>query len=292
MGRAAPPFARTFRTRQPGDPDGRVRTCGTVVTAGSDPRPPRTVALRLAQPLPAPDSAYGKVAIVAGDDAAVYQLSDCHTRARLVACGNATAAAAACEAERLGAEHVALRVALPRRRRIRVEARVEARGDRAAVAQTWHDVPFSLQGEWQVGGRRSVLCVSPLNSYLLIQARPDEDAAGFPVAEALALWRSFGLEREPLLSRMAVVQVDGPTPRAKFFTSGDRAHPSAPLTGLAVLALAAGRLGWSALRAAEVVATPGGVMPLPHAAPLSAGAARIEFPALLVQLEAPAGAAP
>ncbi len=292
-----------FRTRQLGDGPHVVRTSGTVVRSATGLlRLPFEDAIRHAETDPPPDCARGKVAIVAqsaGELGAVcYQVSDCRTQAHVVACCNATAAAAAA----LGAdadvgEHLTLAVTLPRVHPIRVEARVShphrtsadtdfASIRRRTVEQRWREVPFAIHAQARIDGRSCVVCASPLNDYLVIRTRAGEDAADFPVDEAVALWRRFGLDRAPLLSRMAVVQADALVPRAKFFTCGDRAHPSAPLTGLAVLAFSAQRLRWRTLAAAGRVATATGIMALPRVERRANDTADIVFPALVVELDA------
>jgi len=129
------------------------------------------------------------------------------------------------------------------------------------------------------------VCMSPLNPYLVVRARAGEEVHDFPVSEALALWRRFRLGREPLASRMAVVGSDAAMPRVKFFTCGEREHPSAPPTGLAVLAIAAERLGWEGLRAARHVITPAGVMEVPRVHALADRTTTLEFPTVLVALD-------
>jgi hypothetical protein len=95
---------------------------------------------------------------------------------------------------------------------------------------------------------------------------------------------------------MAVVQCDRDAAvHVKFFTCGDRVHPSAPLTGLAVLAIAGARLGWTALTSSARVVTRAGAMALPGVVGRVDGTVDLTFPPLLVELDhaslADAGAA-
>ena len=100
------------------------------------------------------------------------------------------------------------------------------------------------------------------------------------------MWRQLHPGGEPLRARLAVVQPLGPEgARVKFFTYGAREHPSAPLTGLAILALAAGPLGWFDPRATGQVLTPLGPMALPRTHAVGPGLARIDFPPVLVDLQ-------
>lgn len=282
-------WVRTFRTRQAADAADLIRTFGTVVRAPSGPLSfPEHEARRHAHPAPPPNCARGKVVAFCRNggwcEAACYQLSDCRTRARVVACCNATAAAAASCA---GGGRVTMRVALPGDRVVGVDARV--RPTRAArchvVQQTWSDVAFAVRDEGRADGRRCAVCVTALNNYLVVETGPGEEAAAFPVCEALGLARRFGIACEPLLARVAVVQAAGGAPPAvKFFTCGEREHPSAPLSGLAVLAVAARRLGWPSLPAGRAVVTPAGPMALPAVDVFSDETARVEFPGVVVSL--------
>lgn len=263
------PAVCTFETRQIHDPPAFVRTFGTVVEAGPLPlRFEGRDAIEHAHPDPPAGCARGKVAAWAGNDdgcdAVCYQLSDCRTRAQVVACCNGTAAVAAVYAQRPGL--VRMRIDLPGHR-VHVDARV---GEAGEVEQTWRRIPLSVTATGPYAR-----CSGPLNDYVIVRADP----ATFPITEAVRL---FGLAREPLRSRIGVLG-DGPLPRARFFTCGEREHPSAPLTGLAVLALAAARLGWPPFRSVE---TPGGPMPLPRVRHRADGTADIEFPRVIVRLGA------
>jgi hypothetical protein len=266
---------RTFETRQIHDPPAFIRTFGNVVQTGPGPlRFEREDAIEHAHPAPPLGCARGKVAAWSrgGDqcDAICYQLSDCNRHAEIVACCNGIAAAAAVYAQWHQRRFVAMRVDLPGTPHLRVEARVTGPGE---VDQTWRSVPFSIRASG-----RYALCFGPLNDYIVVRADP----AAFPVAEAVRLWERFGLAHEPLRARIAVVGL-GASPRARFFTCGEREHPSAPLTGLAVLALAAARLGWAPLKSVE---TPAGPMPLPRVRRRGDGTADVDFPRVVVKLGA------
>ena len=291
-------IAHGFRTFQAGRRPELVRSCGSIVHRADGAKVSLPDVLRHALPDLLQDCARGKVAAVArrGSRAEVvcYQLSDSRSQASLIACCNATAAAAAFEAERSGLRWLSLRVALPGRTHVRVESWVGSRRANGArpVGQIWHAVPLAVREGVQTEGRHLVVCTSPLNRYLVLRARADEAVHDFPVSEAQALWRRFGRGREPLASRMAVVGSEAAAPRVKFFTCGEREHPSAPPTGLALLAIAAQRLGWEGLRAARQVITPAGAMEMPRVHLLADGTATFEFPTILVALDArPSGVA-
>jgi hypothetical protein len=103
-------------------------------------------------------------------------------------------------------------------------------------------------------------------------------------ADAQVLAAHFGLDEQPLLARVAVLaRAPGEPTRLKVYTCG-RAHPSAPPTGLAALALAAERVDWLTLRPGASVQTPAGPMQLPAARRHADGTADLEFAPLLVQL--------
>ncbi len=285
--------SQTFRTRQAADAADFIRTFGTVVSTSSGPLTFRDQeALQYAHPAPPPNCARGKVVAFSrnGDccEATCYQVTDCRTTARVVACCNATAAAAACFADQTRARSVSLRVELPGSKPVRVDARIGRHNGclQSTVCQAWNEVLFLVRADTQVDGRRCAVCVSPLNNYLLIQTRPGEPAAGFSVREALGLWEQFSFVHEPLLSRIAIVEPSrAGMPAVKFFTCGDREHPSAPLSGLAVLAASARRLGWPPLPSTGCVRTPAGLMPLPRVDVLSEDLIRVEFPELIVELK-------
>jgi hypothetical protein len=142
-----------------------------------------------------------------------------------------------------------------------------------------------MQAEQRVADRHYATCLGSLNDYVIVRTGRGEDPLDFTVDEAFALWRHFGLDRQPLRARLAVVQPSGsPLPRVKFFTCGRREHPSAPLTGLAVLAFVTQRLEWPEIIHAGRVLTPSGVIELPGIYPLTSGRVRIEIQPVVVQL--------
>ena len=294
---ASAAVAQGFRTFQVSHRPELVRSCGTIVQRADGARLGVPELLRHALPDPLEDCARGKLAGITRRgsrvEVACYQVSDCRSRANLIACSNATAAAAAFEAERADLRWLSLRVRLPGLARLRVECSVGARRPSGArpVGQIWHVVPLALREEIRAEGRHLVVCMSPLNPYLVVRVRAGEAVHDFPVSEALALWRRFGLAREPLASRMAVVGSDAAMPCVKFFTCGEREHPSAPPTGLAVLAIAAQRLGWEDLRAARHVITPAGVMEVPRVHARADCTTTLEFPPILVGLDSRNGPA-
>jgi hypothetical protein len=281
-----------FETRQMCDRPPLVRTFGKVIETEKRPllASSKHDAIGNRPPPPPGDCARGKVAIYSTDgdscDVGCYQLDERRPEAALVACGNATAAAAAAYAGAVGRRELHMRVGLPGGNFAFVDARVDAgeRGADMAVHQTWRDLPFSITGRSRVRGRRCALCVGPLNNYVVVRLRPTERVDDFTLSEALTLWKAFGLERKPLLSRLAVVQCDSRPVAVRFFTCGERAHPSAPLTGLAVLALAGELLDWLGVETTERVLTDLGLMDVPHVQISSAGTASVTFPPVLVGL--------
>jgi hypothetical protein len=296
------PAVHAFRTRARDDVPSVVRTRGVVL----EPRHGEMLAavdvVRHAEPIAPRDCAHGKVAVVTRRGStttiACWQVSSQRTDARLVACGNTAAAAIASVARgarhgdlvaelppsgRLDLRQGALVVDLPRGGSIEVEATVTVHDGVAAVDQRWRGVAIALDDERIIGGRRCVVSRSALNDYVVVLARPGEDVRRFTLAEAVRLWTRFGLRAEPLLARLAVVAPGTEAPSTvKFFTCGDREHPSAPLTGLAVLSVAARRLAWPCLAVGRVV-TAAGTVPLPRVDAV-ADAATITFPTRVVDL--------
>lgn len=280
---------RTFWTRQPLDPLDFVRTFGAVVEttgrAGVDP-------MDYAHHEAPAGCARGKISTFSyapeGWNAACFQFGDARHHALLVGCTNGIAAAAARCAELTGRREIALQVSLPGD--ISIQVRAEVDGDAgddqgAQVLQTWSGIPLAVRAADLGDGRRYALCAGPLNDYLVADLPLGEDPAAFTVPDAMALADRFGLTAEPLRSRVAILQSAAPgPPRARFFTCGEREHPSAPLTGLAVVALAGRRLGWRELAAADHLHTAAGPLPFPKVADGLDGRVEVGFPALLVHL--------
>jgi hypothetical protein len=222
-----------------------------------------------------------------GAEVVCYQRAEGGALPAVVACCNGTAAAAASYAARVGRRDVTLRLTLSGSHVVDASARVQpAARDGVAVHQAWHRVPFTILCEDEIDGRRCAVSVGALNHYLVVRTRPGEAPAQVPIAELRRLVRRFGLDQEPLLARIAVVSCEGASDlRLQVFTCGERVHPSAPPSGLAVLVLAASQLGWLPLRGGERVATPAGPMQLPRAHRHVDGSAPLRFAPLLVQLE-------
>jgi hypothetical protein len=289
-GQPRPGNFHAFQTRQADDACGAIRTFGTIVEAPPGPLQFRDQdAIRYVHPSPPPNCARDKVVVYSWNhescDVACFQVSDSRTSARLVACCNGTAAAAAEYAALTGAPRIAMQVDLPGRHVVEVTTDVDrVTGNAAArVSQLWNRVPFTIDAEQCVDGRSCAVCVNPFNHYLVVQTRPGESAEAFPVGLALDLRQRLGLGNEPLLSRIAVVEpgIDA-VPGVKFLTCGDRAHPSAPLSGLAVVAAVAHRLGWTFLQNAARVRTPAGLMSLPKLTAHPDGAICVQFPDVFV----------
>jgi hypothetical protein len=281
----------TFRTRQVADPAGFVRTFGTVVDAGRGPLAFGAAdAVEHAHPSPPPGCARGKVAVVSrrrgGAEAVCWQVADDRSEAHVVGCCNAAAAVAALCADGSERSAVRLRMTVPGPSPVRVEAAVRrAPGGDRVVHQVWDAVPALRPLPRRVLGRRGAVVVGPFNDYLVLESDA-ADLASFSGSDAARAWREVEGERSPLRARVAVVALaaEGDAPRARFFTCGGRAHPSAPLTGLAVLALAARSLAWLDLRGATHVASEAGPMPLPLALEAADGTSRVEFPGVVVAL--------
>lgn len=290
-GRAAPTRAWSFQTRQVADPPGFVRTHGAVVDAGAVPLRAADFAAAADQVRldPPPDCARGKLAVLSsagGTAAAVaHQLSDHGTASQVVACSNATAAVAAVCAESAGEAEVEVVVELPWGGFVPVHARLAGTTDERSltVAQTWDGLEVTVEAEAAVDGHTCARVLGPLNNYLLVRTGPGEQLEEFDLARALRLSSNLGLDDEPLLTRIVIVQPEHDHVRTKFFTCGERLHPSAPLTGLAVLALAAPSLAW--FPDVPAVETPLGPMALPYVRTRADGRASVDFPPIFVELD-------
>jgi hypothetical protein len=250
--------------------------------------PSEFVGSAASSPAPGVESARGKVALLRrgsqGAAIASLQLADTDGRAAIAACSNATAAAVARYSRISDCPEPVLAVVLPDAHDARVIARVRTRGGSTAVAQTWHGVRIDLGDDTEVDRRRVVVCRGALNNYLVVRTRAGETLGAFTVADALTLWRRYGMDQAPLLSRMAVVGSDDGTRGVKFFTCGAREHPSAPLTGLAVLAYAARAFDWLP-SACTSVDTPRGAVRMPRVRVAGDGRADVRFPEVLVTFE-------
>jgi hypothetical protein len=282
--------ARAFRTRQVADPADFVRTYGALVlTDGCRLSSDDWVAAveRARMDVPA-DCARGKLAIVgrAGDDWSIqaHQLADGGTGGDVVACSNATAAAAGLIAETVGGTETHLVLELPDGHQTIVAATVApnlAAGYR--VDQRWTDIRCAFEPETLVDGRRCIRVVGALNHYLVVRVRDADDLAAVSIDDAVRLSHHFGHDSEPLRSRIAFVHAGSDRRSARFFTCDQRQHPSAPLTGLAVLALASGTVEW--LTPAATLEVTVGAMPPPVVRWTDHEIAEIDFPPILVDLE-------
>lgn len=282
-------WSRAFHTRYAGDPPDRIRTYGRVLEYPSGFGWPTGFAHEAgAPPALGADAARGKVAVLRlgpnTADTASFQLADTVGHAEIAACSNATAASVARCAISSGSRTPTLNVVLPGACDARVVADVRHWRDASSVRQTWLGVRVELGEDTEVDRRRVAVCSGALNNYLVVKTRPGESPGAFALADALALWRQFGMNRVPLLSRIAVVDGDDRGhPEVKFFTCWTRAHPSAPLTGLAVLALVSQSFKWFPT-APSTVGTPGGAVRVPRVHLARDGSAEVRFPEVLVTL--------
>lgn len=229
--------------------------------------------------------ARGKTAYVSpvefGFTLACYQTTDGGEEAELVACGNSTAASGAFYRAVTGGPFGPAWLELPGRQRLRVdletaslESAPRETGTNDAVdagvllKQTWRKAFMEVAGEQTVAGRRCAACVGPLNDYVVVAVREGESIEDFRLSDALAVWEAFEFNARPLRARMAVVEAGGTGAmdrrKARFFTCGSREHPSAPLTGLAVLLLADRRLDWLGWSKTVTAETPAGRMSMPE----------------------------
>jgi len=233
------------------------------------------------------DAAYGKVALlgpaVGVSETASFQLSDTPGDAAIAACSNATAAAVACHTLASGAGRASLHLALPGGYDTTIVADVRHRNTGSSVRQTWQAVRVELATDAEVDGRHVAVCTGALNNYLVVRTRPGETIDTFALDDALGLWQHFGMHREPLLSRMAVVEDDGRHRAVRFFTCGTRAHPSAAPTGLAVVGFASRVLDWLPA-SGRTVAAPGGTVRVPRLQESADGGIDVEFPEVIVTI--------
>ena len=279
---------RAFSTRLVGDHPDHVRTRGRVVclpvvgdwSSGFAPE-------ALPAELLGTDAAYGKVALlgpaVGVSETASFQLSDTPGDAAIAACSNATAAAVACHTLASGAGRASLHLALPGGHDTTIVADVRHRNTGSSVRQTWQAVRVELATDAEVDGRHVAVCTGALNNYLVVRTRPGETIDTFALDDALGLWQHFGMHREPLLSRMAVVEDDGRHRAVRFFTCGTRAHPSAAPTGLAVVGFASRVLDWLPA-SGRTVAAPGGTVRVPRLQESADGGIDVEFPEVIVTI--------
>jgi hypothetical protein len=280
----------TFRTRQLRDPVGFVRTEGFVVSTPTREHPvSEGLPTLVADPRPVAH-AFGKLAVLSEDDCGLmltcHQLARSGEEAARAACTNATAAAAAWVGLHSGERALTVDVALPAGATAHVMAELEPTPQTATtkVSQTWAGVPIAIRREWSGRDDAVLSCTGAFNNYLIVIATSESAFRAFDVHDAVTWWGRFGLDRDPLLARLAVVhRRTRETTYARFFTCGEREHPSAPLTGLGVLALAS-RTENPELDGMEAVTTPVGVMDLPHVDIARDGTAAFGFAQLLAKV--------
>jgi hypothetical protein len=285
-----------FETRRAGEsrlcPPRTVGVTGMVVTEevhGLDavgPREAVELCLRTPNQPQSTEAAKEKVAICnRWGETSIYQADRKHLSAALCACGNATGAAAALLAHCLNRRRIAQQIELP-------DGRVEARS---------HALPMG-NGAWQVdqswtGARLTVvlarllqrdvaICTGAFNDYLVVRLTNRADLEAFDLPDALDLWnaaQSYGGFENPLRARLVAIAPAEAAPATKFYTCG-RMHPGAPLTGLAILAMAASQVGWLAsLLEPGRIEHRRGVDQLPGVRTNSKGTT-IQFPAINVVL--------
>lgn len=264
---------QNFETRRPGESlQSPPRTIGQVCLL-LDPHPLHTDGIDAVticrrfqrHPLPA-GAAHGKVVFLSPEgDSHVYQADPDRGAASLATCGNASAASAAFLASYLGTSTTTQHLQTSDGP-VRSRSRATPVGESLRVEQTWTGINFAARQVTMLD-YSVVICTGTLNDYLLVELPTDHSLEAFGLDAALALWaearQQFGLA-DPLRGRLAALSRRGDTPQVKFFTSG-RAHPGAPLTGLATLALATQHLpSIHALLAGGRVAHPRGEDQLPQ----------------------------
>jgi hypothetical protein len=165
---------------------------------------------------------------------------------------------------------------------VRMTARVRRLNGHYHVRQHWGDVRFHA-APTTLAGRQVAVCSGTLNDYLIVRLGSAEEVEAFTLEETQALWgaaaSSSGFQ-DILRCRLAAVAPDG---AVRFFTCG-RLHPGAPLTGLAVLSLAARSVGWLApLLDAGQVRHRRGTDALPRVR-VAGGDAEVDLPPVTVTL--------
>jgi hypothetical protein len=220
-----PAAAMAFRTFR----DGRFRTVGALAQLGAgDPVDDWSGdrAKALLQSLPeiktSTPVAQGKLALVNPHSelpvAAVFQLSP--AGCNRVFCGNGAAGVAA----HLAAARKTKNPAFLLRGSGALTVTVRAAVSGITVAQVW-----IVPADAEISTTPAAIEVNLFNHYTVV------DAASGNVAELLN-------DADPR-RRIAAVEMRGEEPRVTFYTSG-REHPSAPLTGLCILALLSNQVEW------------------------------------------------
>jgi hypothetical protein len=196
----------------------------------------------------------------------VFQADRQKKSAAVCACGNASATAAALLAQRLGRREITQELQVPDGRLEMSSHVTPLAGDAWTVEQSWIGIRFQVH-ETEMHGRQVAACTGSFNEYLIVRLDGASELEQFDLPDALALWgegRKLGGFNDPLQSRLvAIASQGGAPPFAKFYTCG-RAHPGAPLTGLATIAIASGSVGWlSKLLVGGVIQHRRGLDPLP-----------------------------
>jgi hypothetical protein len=201
-----------------------------------------------AEPCP-PEAAKEKVVFCSrAGETLVFQADREKQSAALCACGNASATAAALLGNRLNQRRVRQDLHLPDGRLDTASTVTPLTRDSWRVQQTWIGIRFQVQST-VLGGRQVAVCRGSFNDYLVVGLSGEAELEQFDLPEVLDLWRQarrFSGFDNPLQSRLvALAPRPGRPPFAKFYTCG-RSHPGAPLTGMATLAMASGRVSWLA----------------------------------------------
>jgi hypothetical protein len=245
-----------FETRRAGE----ARTCPprtvgyTNLLLGSGhgklnvgPSEATEVALRHAtDPCPA-EAAKEKVVFCSRQgETLVFQADRQNRCAALCACGNATGTAAALLGHRLKQRHVRQSLQVPDGR-LDMSSTVTPLAEGGwRVEQAWLGIRSRVEPT-EMQGRPVAVCTGSFNDYLIVRLSGTDELEQFDLPQVLALWseaRTFSGFDNPLQSRLvALAPRPGQRPFAKFYTCG-RAHPGAPLTGMATLAMASGRVDW------------------------------------------------
>jgi hypothetical protein len=218
-------------------------------------------------------TARGKVVLLEGDARGrVFQVRQ--RQATVVACGNATAAAAAVIAHTDGPSSVSFLVDAPGVI-ARVTARVVGTPTWRCVEQDWEVDAEPILSFVDLAGEQ-VPWVRFLNDYLILKT------SSLLTPEEVLRFAEHDLKIPGLRAKVAVVHPGAP-PFLRFYGCNGL-HGAAPLTGLSTVALAAARLPWlGALTECGVIRHPGGSDRLPKVMPTE-GRTVIDFGAVDVRL--------
>jgi hypothetical protein len=250
------------------------------------PREALELCLRTPNQPQSAEAAKEKVAICnRWGETSIYQADRKNLSAALCACGNATGAAAAMLAHCLKRRRIAQRVELPDGR-VEVQSHALPMSHGAwQVEQSWTGARLTVIPSWLLQ-RDVAICTGTFNDYLVVRLTDRTDLEAFDLSDALSLWnaaQSYGGFENPLRSRLVAIAPAEAAPVTKFYTCG-RMHPGAPLTGLAILAMAASQVGWLAsLLEPGRIEHRRGVDQLPNVRTTSKGTT-VQFPAIDVVL--------